>query len=164
MTSEKKLWVALIAVAIIALAGLFTPAASKLQQDVTNYGGVTNYDELDATALKIGGTNGSRVGPIIVGTCSLATYANYTLAASTTVAMDCPVTGVVSGDNVQLEFATSTAVFGGWTIVGASASTTAGHIEVRVLNQTGASALIPNSIASTTMYQVFHPLTSVPGL
>ena len=58
--------VALIAV-VIAIGGYFYPSVKSA---VMNFGGVTNYDELDATVMKIGGTNGSRVGPLISSTCS----------------------------------------------------------------------------------------------
>lgn len=160
MNSEKKIWVALIAVAIIALAGWFYPTA---KQAVLS--GVTNYDEVDATAIKIGGTNGSRVGPIIIGTCALLP-ANYSFAATTSVSVDCAVTGVVTGDVVFAQFATTTSANGsaGWNIVGASASTTSGFITLNVTNNTGTTAFIPGSVGSTTKYQVYHPLTSVPGL
>lgn len=135
------------------------------------FGGVTNYDEVDATALKIGGANGSRLGPIIEGTCTLQVTAGNTTASSTTVA-DCPVTGVVSGDNVNIWFATSTnaspqfgAASPNWEIVGVKASTTSGYITGVFLNQTGTSANLGNSgIASTTFYRVSHPVSSVPGL
>lgn len=163
MTSQIKiLWVALIAVAIIALAGWFYPA---VKETVQKLGGVTNYDELDATAMKIGGANGSRVGPIIAGTCSLLP-SNYSFAATTSISVDCAVTGIVTGDEVIGQFATTTSTngSGSWDIVGASASTTAGFITFNVVNNTGTTAFIPGSVGSTTQYLVLHPRTSVPGL
>lgn len=131
-----------------------------------NYGGVTNYDEVDSTALKIGGTNGTRVGPIITGTCTPIVGAG-TVAASSTAAFDCAVTGVVSGDYVQTQIATSSALLstGTWEIVASAASSTSGFITEIWRNQTGAAAN-PSALsaASSTAYTVFHPVSSVPGL
>jgi hypothetical protein len=157
--SNTKLWVALIAVAIIAVGGyMFPKAVGGL------FGGANNYDELDATAIKIGGTNGSRVGPIITGTGILIAPSFVSLAASTSLAADIAVTGVVTGDIVFTQFATSSPNGAGWEIMQSSASTTAGFITIRFVNNTGTTATIPASIASTTQYMVLHPRTSVPGL
>lgn len=126
--------------------------------------GVINYDEVDATALKIGGTNGSRVGPIITSTCSLIA-SNYSVTATTSVAMDCAVTGVVPGDLVFVKTGTTTPSFGpGWEIPQASASSTSGYATVTVYNGTGATGIIPASIASSTTFLILHPLSTVPGL
>lgn len=165
MTSIQKIWVALIAVAIIALGGWMYPAAKQaVQQD---FRGVTNYDEVDTTAIKIGGSSGSRVGPIITGTCALILPGTNTATASTSISMDCAVTGVVSGDTVFASFATSTAITStaglGWSIAGASASTTSGFITLRINNNTGANN-VPSPVGSTTQFLVLHPVTSVPGL
>lgn len=126
--------------------------------------GVTNYDEVDATALKIGGSSGTRVGPIIVGTGILIAPSYVSLVASTSLPADIAVTGVVSGDYVFAQFATSSPAGAGWQIIGASASSTNGFITVRFVNNTGATATIPASIASSTLYQVWHPVSTVPGL
>lgn len=151
----------MVVAVVIAIAGLFFPlvrqAAAPLLQ------GVTNYDEVDATAIKIGGSSGSRVGPIITGTCSLIAP-SFTVAASTTVSMDCAVTGVVTGDVVFAQFATSTSNGNGWIVTGASASTTSNYITLRVTNFVGVSSIIPASIASSTTYLVLHPVSTVPGL
>lgn len=159
---EKILGVGVLIAIVIAVGGYTYP---QLKSTVQNIAGVTNYDEVDATAMKIGGANGSRLGPIIAGTCSLISNA-FSVTASTTKAMDCAVTGVVSGDIVQAWFPTSTITTGGWQIVGASASTTSGFVTLSVYNGagTGASAIIPASLASSTEYEVMHPVTSVPGL
>lgn len=153
---KLTLGVALVAI-VIAIGGYYYPTVTSALP-----GGFSAFDEVDATALKIG-TNGSRVGPIIVGTCPII-MANYSIAASTTVAADCAVTGVVTGDVVFAGFATSSANFGGWFIAQSSASSTSGFITLRITNTTGATAIIPASVASTTKYLVLHPLTSVPGL
>lgn len=148
---------------VLAITALFLgngPAASN------NVGGVTNYDEVDSTAIKVG-TNGSRVGPVIASTCSLI-MPNYTsLVASSTIPADCAVTGVVTGDIVIANFATSTvsgALGAGWQITGASASSTSGFITFSIINNTGAARTIPASTASGTPFIVLHPLSAVPGL
>lgn len=162
MTSLKVLWVALIAVAIIALGGYIYP-----HHVTPTAGGVTNYDEVDTTALKVGGSSGSRVGPIITGTCALILPGTNTATASTSISMDCAVTGVVSGDTVFASFATSSAITNtaalGWSVAGASASSTSGFITLRINNNTGANN-VPSPVGSTTQYIVLHPVTSVPGL
>lgn len=147
---------------VIAVSGLFYPHASSI---IKSLGGVTNYDEVDATAIKVGGSSGSRVGPIITGTCSLIRTTFVTLAASSTLVADCAVTGVVTGDIVYAQFATTTNSVGeGWVINQVSASTTAGFITIDFSNHTGTTATIPASVASTTEYTVLHPVTAVPGL
>lgn len=159
--TNKSLTVALIAVAIIAIAGVFTPLKTTVQNA---FGGVTNYDEVDATALKIGGSSGSRVGPIISTTCSLI-MPSFSVTASTSQTADCAVTGVVTGDVVFAQFATSTpSTNGGWVVTQASASTTAGFITLNFENHTGATNVIPASVASTTKFLVLHPVSTVPGL
>ncbi len=159
---------------IIAIVGVFTPAGKIVQQAVKSFGGVTNYDEVDATAIKVGGSNGSRVGPIISTTCSLIGLDAPAQAASTTKPYDCAVTGVVSGDTVFFAEATTTATYGAanapFRIVSAKASTTAGYVTFGVFNALGASQVIGNiggiqtGFGSSTQVLVLHPVTSVPGL
>lgn len=152
--------VALIAL-VVAIIGCYLPVSSAVQ---SSFGGVTTYDEVDATAIKIGGTNGSRVGPIITGTGSLI-MPSFSITASTSQVADIAVTGVVTGDIVFAQFATSSPqTGGGWNITQASASTTAGFVTVNFTNTTGTTNIIPASVASTTKVLIFHPLTAVPGL
>lgn len=159
---QKNTGVIAVVALIIAIIGVFTPAGKIVSNA---FGGVTNYDEIDVTALKVGGTNGSRVGPIISSTCSLI-YSNSSITASTTRPFDCAVTGVVVGDLVFVQTATTTAALGGqgWSIIGASASSTSGFITVLVGNNTGATANLPREIASSTPYLILHPVSTVPGL
>lgn len=147
----NKLSIVALVLAFVALGAYFVHPATT-----PSFGGVTNYDELDASSIKIGGTNGTRLGPIMTGTCSLIA-SSFTVAASTTVGMDCAITGVVPTDGVFAQFATSTQIgSGGWSIRGASASSTAGFITMSVVNATGASNVIPASVASTTKYIVLR--------
>lgn len=168
MNSNKNVWIALVVIGIIAIIGTFTPGGQSM---VKSFGGTTNYDELDATAIKIGGSSGSRVGPIIASTCALLGF-DTTQAASSTAPYDCAVTGVVSGDVViALSASTSQrALNGAWWITGAKASTTAGYITVGVFNGSNSSqvpstaAAAGSTIGSSTPFLILHPLTSVPGL
>lgn len=159
MTSLKNVWIAMIVVAIIAVIGIF----SSLGKSAT-FGGVTNYDEVDATAIKIGGTNGSRVGPIISTTCTL--LANTSITASTTANVDCVVAGVNPGDIVTGNLQASTTNASNYDIRGISASSTAGFITFSLYNQTGANAVpaATNGFGSSTEVMVMHPVATVPGL
>lgn len=164
MKSLKIIGVIAVVALIIAIIALFTPVGKQVVQ---GFGGVTNYDEVDTTALKVGGSNGTRVGPIITGQGALIYSdgsAGSTVASSSTKFFDIAVTGEVVGDYVFVQSATSTVTIGGWSIIGATASTSNGFITVGVYNGSNATGNIPRSIASSTTYLVFHPVTSVPGL
>lgn len=146
---------------VIALVGVFTPVGQSV---VSKLGGVTNYDEVDATAIKIGGTNGTRIGPIISGTCT-GIIANTSITASTTKAFDCAVTGVVSGDYVFWQPASTTPAGNnlGFVVTGASASTTSGYVTLLIANF-GPTGAVPYGIASSSNFLILHPVSSVPGL
>lgn len=160
MDNKTLAWGGILIAIVIASAALFFAA----QPAAPTASGVTNYDELDATAIKIGGTNGTRLGPIMTGICSLIAP-SFTVSASSTVPMDCAITGVVPTDGVFAQFASSTAAtFGGWSIRGASASSTAGFVTISVVNGSGGTGVIPASIASTTKYIVLRVRSTVPGL
>lgn len=163
----QKNAVALIAL-VVAILGCYLPVTSAVHA----LGGVTNYDEVDAAGMRIGtGCNqsgsascvASRIGGVYAGTCLLVAP-SYSVTASTSVSMDCAIPGLVSGDIVESQFATSTAASLGWAITGASASTTAGWATLRVSNFTGVTAVTPASLASTTQYEAYHLITSAPGL
>lgn len=158
-SSNKTLWVALIAVAIIAIGGYFYPAA------LSSFGAAidssTNFGKLGTAQLKVGTNcdNGNKyssctataINGLNWGTCSLIGDV-YSVNASTTKAFDCAVTGAVSTDVVLAGFATSTAAGQGWRVTGASASTTAGFDTFTIANESGVTAVIPASLASTTKY------------
>ncbi len=115
--------------------------------------------ESDVAAIVSGGfkigTNGTNLTQLVGGTCSLIA-SSFTVAATSTVAMDCAVSNITSTDIPFAQFATSSAILEGWSIAGSSASSTAGFITIDVTNGTGASNVIPASIASTTKYVIFH--------
>lgn len=151
--------IAIAVVALLAIGGYFFPVVVGSHL----FGGVTNYDEIDVTAIKVGGTNGSRVGPIIVGTAAI--IGASTVTATTSAAFDIAITGIVPGDIVQAQLATSTtSTFAGWHIQTTVASSTAGFATLTLTNLTGANANPSvTGIASSTSYQVFHPVSTVPG-
>lgn len=160
MTSLKNVWIAMIVVAIIAVIGVFTPTGKSVIQ---SFGGVTNYDELDAKAIKIGGSNGSRIGPIISGTCSLVS--DSSIAATSTGTGTCAVTGAVAGDIVMVSLSTTTTkIAAQWQVIGTVATTDS--VTVRLLNLTGTAAVpsATNGFGSSTQYYLIHPVSSVPGL
>lgn len=153
--NKIKEYSGLVALIAILLTWLI-PAPTSNFGSSANGGNVTDYDAVnvidgyyvDETQVING--SGFSVGPS-TGTCSLIAP-SFTVTASSTVAMDCAVTGVVSGDIVFAQFATSSAQFLGWWIDGASASSTSGYITVRVTNGLGVAAVLPASLASSTQY------------
>lgn len=104
-----------------------------------------------SSTVKVG-TNGSTITELKANTCNLAN-ADTSIAATSTGYVYCAITGVASGDLtlVQLSTTTANALFGGWTIQSSKASTTAGMIDVRLYNGTGAAA-VPSvtSVGSST--------------
>jgi hypothetical protein len=141
----------------LGLVVALTLGFAGLNPSTANLGGSGGYE-----ALQVWFGNGFKVGPqgtavnqLIKGTCSLIA-SSFTIPATTTVATDCAVTGVLSGDLVFSNFATSSAANGGWLVVSASASSTSGYITLRIQNNTGLSAVIPASLASGTPYLILR--------
>lgn len=180
MNSTKNIWVALIAVGIIALGSLY----SALHSAAPLPGGTTNYDTLGVSGLKVGTAcndsfrtcTGTTVSQDNSGYCDL----NFgpvpaSFAASTTVDVDCQgtnlltsataaqsaLTGVAAwsataGGEVSVTLASSTpGTYLGVFIEGCSASSTAGYITCQVANGTGA-AFTP---ATTTTHWLQYRVT-----
>lgn len=141
----------ILGVVIILLFLVASPAPTLAPKVGVVYEQVLGYFY---AGINIGPT-GSNILNVIDGTCALIAP-SYTVAASTTVPMDCAVTGSVSGDKVFANFNSTAANGNGWLITGASASTTANFITFRVTNFTGGSALIPATIASSTPYLIIR--------
>lgn len=104
------------------------------------------------------GSAGMPVQKLIFGTTTLCTLGtmgpssiNASHAATTTKVYDCFVSGARSGDAVFASLSTSTAFFGGWSVVSAKASSTNDYVEIGIYNGTGAAA-IPStqSVGSST--------------
>ncbi len=103
------------------------------------------------------GTGGSALSLVKKGTCNFLGM-DASQLASTSVAYDCAVSGVVAGDVVVLQSATTTpTTFLGWNINGANASSTSGFITAYFTNQTGADK-IPSTgkVGSSTQYIILR--------
>ena len=114
-------------------------------------------------SLKIG-SSGTAVTRANTGVCYFKAYAT-TIAATSSAYVDCQataavgsitgattaLTGVTFGDNVVVNMSTTTAgtVVGGLVVGGVSASTTAGHIQMRIVNLTGATYTWPTTGTAT---------------
>lgn len=128
-------------------------------------GGYNSAKSIKTSAdLTVGDSSATTVSELIKGTCALLGM-DVSQTATTTSSYDCAVTGVVSGDTVVAQFASSSptqnlpvALGAGWFITSSKASSTAGFITVRVVNLAG-SALVPSantSIGSSTAYIVLR--------
>lgn len=139
----------------------------KLAENYDNYikynGGYYSALPISTTGGVVIGSSGTTLNNVSAGACYIAPYAT-TIGASSTVAVDCQatlawnangtsaLTGVQKGDNVQFELSTTTAnqTYGGLDVLGASASTTAGHIQVILFNQTGATYTWPTTLGTAS--------------
>ena len=134
------------------LFGGGTRMVNGLSTDTTSpSAGQVRTTTLTVTSSAVIGTNGSTISELKGTTCDLiGTDASQT--ASTTVAYDCAVTGVASGDVVLAQLATSTPVGGsaGWSISAALASTTAGYVTVLLYNNGVAAVPSATHVGSST--------------
>ena len=155
MTTLSKIGIGVVVIlSLLGAIGFLRTLGSSTPYGAVNpstqQGEVYNNAIIDAGGVQIG-ANGSLINNGLIGTCPLIA-SSFTVAASSSVAMDCAVAGVVKGDFVLAMFATSSSNGAGWIISQASASTTAGYLTFRIVNNTGASAVIPASVASTTQF------------
>lgn len=121
---------------------------------------LTVGDDFAVTGNFTLGTSGTAQTNQIVRTCSPT--ANTSIAATSTGYIQCTgLTGITSDDEVFASFATSTlakTVLSNWVILATNASTTAGAVDILLLNLTGAAA-VPSAvsqIASTTSIFAAH--------
>lgn len=149
MSSDKKLWVAVVVVAIIAISGVFLPQVRQ------RLGVNAGLDFING--LRVGPTPNTQINELNVGICYIRPYA-ATIAATSTALVDCQataawdangmsaLTGIAYGDWVNVTLASTTSsTFGGVHVSGASASSTAGYIQLRLSNLTGAAFTWPTS-------------------
>ncbi len=157
MTDTTKVWVALIAVAIIAIGGYFSPhGAAPTVQDNTQLAGSidgpTTYGILGTGQIKVGsgcangfkysGCTGTAVNKILQGTCNITQNSPGSFAASTTALFFCPVTGAVANDNVDVVLpagAGTPATPGEGFHVVSSFATTSNQIGIILSNDSGAA-------------------------
>lgn len=109
--------------------------------------------------LQVGSSGTAQVNQVVTSCTPLNT--NTSIAATSTGYIYCTgVTGLTSADIVVAQFATSSlaAVTSNFVIVGSKASTTAGAVDMIVLNLTGAARAISaaSKIASTTNLFIGH--------
>lgn len=168
--TNKKVLVALVVVALIAIGGYFKKP--QVQQIVGAASGTfhSNVEEF-ASGLRIGVT-GTVNKQQNVGLCYIYPYA-ATIFASSTVQVDCQataaggtagaiaaLTGVQANDFVLATLSTTTQGTvaigtGGLVLAGASASTTAGYVTLRITNLTGTAFTWPTTgNASGTAYYI----------
>lgn len=137
-------------------------------------GGTTNFSDLSVDSLTNAGTltqtgaltvgsSGSSLARINRGVCNIHAGAN-TIAATSTIQLDCQAgTGVLTalsnipawtaGDTVFVQQSTSTpTAISGLNLLGASASTTAGYITVRLANTTGTTYTWTAAASSSWQY------------
>lgn len=139
--------------------GAITPVAQTAYNTIWYvnglFGGSAQQFAVDGNGAVTLGASGTKITQILKGTGALIGV-GANLAATTSIAFDIAVTGVVKGDTVFAQFATSTGAVAGWLVTGASASTTSGYITVDVVNNTGTTAYPPASVASTTQYLIIR--------
>lgn len=134
----------------------------------TGLTGLTTLVNASTTRVSIG-SSGTTMNQVIHGTCTsftantVGTGDGITQAASTTKSYDCAVTGVVSGDVVFAQFATSTPGIAGsqftqnsWSIVGAKASSTSGYISLLIKNDGPAGVPSASGVGSSTNYLIIR--------
>jgi len=159
----------------------FTPGAAN--DSYVNYpmivdtyaGGTGSISVKDSGSITIG-TSGTAVNRVNFGTCNFLPDAT-TIAASSTARVTCQagtdttgltaLTGVTSGDEIIITLSTTTAAagkaigasFGGLSLIGATASNTAGYIETLILNETGGTYTWPTSgtASGTASYIAIDP-------
>ncbi len=111
--------------------------------------GATSFTGLiSVTSLKVG-TNGTTQTQQISTSCNPT--ADTSVAATSTSYIYCTgITGVTSTSRVIAQFATSTNAIGTqWAILGSNASTTAGAVDIKIMNLTGTAA-VPSASAGAT--------------
>ena len=150
--TNKNVLIGLVVVLIIAIGGYVFPGVKEV---VTSFSG---QPFLETQYFQQGLSIGNRatvLEKVTAGTGSLI-YSNSSVTATTTKAFDIAVTGVTVNDNVFVQAATTTAIYLGWDIIGASASTTSGYITLIIANNTGGTANVPRNIASSTNYLIIR--------
>jgi hypothetical protein len=104
------------------------------------------------------GSSGTAQSNQVITTCN--PVANTSIAATSSGFIYCTgVTGITSSDYVYASFASSSAAIANqWVIVGAMASSTAGAVDIRIMNLTGTAAVpsAASTIASSTRIFGIH--------
>lgn len=106
------------------------------------------------------GQTGTQTSGANWGSCNILSSSN-TISATTTATVDCAggtgngtaLAGITAGDNVTLQQGTTTStVWQGMTILGASASSTSGFITLKLYNSTGGTFTWTTAASSSFRY------------
>lgn len=145
------LGVALVAI-LIAVGSYFVHGATMFGSTGTRFpNGLSTSAISPGVGKLLIGSAGTNIGTVVFSACNLV-GTDASQAASTTVPYDCAVTGVLSGDVVFAELASSTARGGSssWAINAAKASTTAGFVTVLLTNNGPAATPSVTAVGSST--------------
>lgn len=100
------------------------------------------------------GVSGQLMSNVLFGTCDFSIGSATTTAIGTSTATrSCAVTGVKSGDTVIVQPANTNTT--NWNVVGASASSTNGYIEMKFVNQSSTTT-IPTTFTSGVKYIIIR--------
>lgn len=145
-----------ILTALVAL--VVSVGAIALAPGQSNLGGLSERD-VRAVSIQVGqdgSVKGTKLTFVKTGTCTL--LSNFSIAATSTRSVDCAISGVRSGDLVDLVLAPSTALAQQYVIKSSSASTTAGYASAQLINLTGGAAVpsATSGFGSSTVYKIYR--------
>lgn len=153
MTKNIVIGVLAVTTLLFGYLAFFAPMA----QPLGNATGPQHYSlEAFIGGLQIG-QRGSEVKNLLKGTCALI-GSDVSQTGTSTKAYDCAVTGVVSGDIVHAQLATSTpfSASRNWAITAAQASSTSGFITVLLTNLGQTAVPSASAVGSSTSYIILR--------
>lgn len=152
MTIKQIIGIVLVVIGL-AIGASFLSGNTTGSVGTTIGGGDTRTNPMwlyGGTAI---GVSGQLISNVLFGTCDLTGPTTLAVGTSSIAKMDCAVTGVKSGDivNVQLPNTSTSS----WYIIGASASSTNGYLQV-LLNNQSATTTIPSTVKTGLQYIIFR--------
>lgn len=138
-----------IIVAVAASLGVGTFVFTS--QDATVGGNYNLTQQYFGAGIRVGPTQ-KLLSNFTFGTCDLV--GPTTIPATSTRDFACTATGVKSGDVVQISAPATQA--NGFTVLGASASTTNGFITVRMQNASTTGTTLPVNSTSSFQWEAFR--------
>ena len=161
---NSALTVAVLITAIIAIGGYYFPQALlNLGAEGTRFPNglaVGTSTSIGYRGILKVGTNGANLWEVKAATCNLTTTVLRTSLATSTLPFNCAVTGVASGDVVFATLpsdggsVTDGINKGGIQLRYATASSTAGNIEIGLSNDSGAAT--SSYSGATTSVQILY--------
>jgi hypothetical protein len=180
MNKTSKLLPAVLVAMVIAIVGLVayrigapgTPDAGSIANSSHTAGyydaglgfKVNGTTVFNSSKQLIVGTNGTALTRLNFGVCPVIAYA-ATIAASSSATVDCGSTGAIGGTLSGVSagdycdvFSTTTisSVYQGVSILGSTASTTAGYCTIKLYNSTGATFTWTGAASTTLVYQALR--------